>query len=70
MLAGAAAHLKFVELVTKFICNAGTTKHKNMVGSILRRLNIKMLPLLQRSAGSAIVPYRRVCQKEASRKGA
>ena len=56
--------------VKKFVRYAGTTKQKNVVGTSLRRLTIKTLSLLQRSVGSAIVAYRRVCQKGAGSEGA
>ena len=47
-----------------------SSKQKNMVGTSLRRLTIKTLSSLQRSVGSAIVAYRRVCQKGAGSEGA
>ena len=60
----------FLAAVKKFVRNAGTTKQKNMVGTSLRRLAIKTSSSLQRSVGSAIVAYRRVCQKGAGSEGA
>jgi hypothetical protein len=41
-----------------------------MVGTSLRRLTIKTSSSLQRSVGSAIEVYRRVCQKGAGSEGA
>jgi hypothetical protein len=60
----------FLAAVKKFVRNAGTTKQKNRVGTSLRRLAIKTSSSLQRSVGSAIVAYRRVCQKGAGSEGA
>ena len=42
----------------------------SLVGTSLRRLAIKTSSSLQHSVGSAIVAYRRVCQKGAGSEGA
>ena len=59
----------FLGAVKKYIMAHGSIHQKNIVGTCIKRLVIKVSAALTRSLGSAILDYRKGCQKGAGREG-
>ena len=65
-----ASTVAFLSTVKQWVRKNGSSIQKKSIGTCIRRLTIKTSVSLASSLGSAILAYRKVCQKGAGRVGA
>ena len=67
---GKTLNRAFLSTVKQWVRKNGSSIQKKSIGTCIRRLTIKTSVSLASSLGSAILAYRKVCQKGAGRVGA